>query len=130
MEVLSFYDDPNSLMEGKNEGGMCAYGSVGDVILEFDDKNCPDAGWVLFESTRGSHQDVAGVIGTVDNYVTLKLLRFMNALRPLRIKGLFTYVNTGEVDGWRLDGVALTGLQISDTGTFIGFRAVACKLNQ
>jgi hypothetical protein len=117
-------------MERKDEGEICAYGSVGDVVLELDGKDCPDAGWVFFESTRGSHQGIAGVIGTIDNYVTIKLLHFMNTLRPLRIKGLFTYVSTGEVGGWRLDGVVLTGLQISDTGTFLGFRAVACKLNR
>jgi len=117
-------------MEWKDEGRICAYGCVGDVILELNGKDCPDAGWVLFESTRGSRQDIAGVIGTIDNYVTLKLLRVMNAPRPLRIKGLFTHMNTGEVGGWMLDDVILTGLRISDTGTFIGFRAVARKLDQ
>ena len=115
-------------MERTDGGEVCGYGSIGDVILELDGNDCPDAGWVLFETARGYCKDAAGVIGTVDNYITLKLLRVMNARRPLRINGLFKYVNTGEIDRWMLDGVVLTGLQFSDTSTFIGFRAVACKL--
>jgi len=96
------------------------YRSAADVIFELDEDELIDCGWVIFENRE--LDSVVGIIGTINNYVTLRLLRHMRARRPLRVRGAFD--DAGRTCDVVLDGVIVMGGWFSDESSIIGFRAV------
>jgi len=100
------------------------YRSAADVVFELDEDELTDCGWIIFENREVD--SVIGIIGTINNYVTLRLLRHMRARRPLRVRG--TFDNAGSTYDVVLDGVTAMGGWFSDVSSIIGFRAVVARL--
>ncbi len=104
-----------------NTGTLRGYRSTGDITFDLDGTVSTDIGWVIFEVSDGSSEG-HGVIGTFNNYATLKLVRFERAQKPCRIHGDFGDGHT-EAQKWLLDDVVLTDVLSDDVTGFIGFRA-------
>ena len=115
-------------MRRDNASDVRGYRSVADVIFELDEDELTDCGWVIFEESDNKLDSVIGtigIIGTINNYVTLRLLRHMRARRPLRVRGAFD--DAGRACDAVLDRVTAMGGWFSDVSSVIGFRAVVAR---
>jgi hypothetical protein len=109
------------------EGALIRYRSVDNITLDLDGKDKSDLAWVIFEVVQGDLARTTGVLGTINNHVTLELMRLIRAQKTIRIKGAFNDRDTGETSDWTLHWIAATGARLEDTSSFIGFRAVASR---
>ena len=50
--------------------------SISDVTFDLDGELSTEIGWVVFEVSDEQPELCCGVIGTFNNYVTLRLIRF------------------------------------------------------
>ena len=109
------------------EGALIGYRSVDNIILNLDGKDKPDVAWVIFEVAQGDLARTTGVLGTINNHVTLELMRLIRAQKTIRIRGAFNDRGIGEPSDWTLHLIAATGARLEDTSSLIGFRAVASR---
>lgn len=97
------------------------YRSIADVTFDLDGKLSTETGWIVFEVSEGQPECCRGVIGTVNNHVTLRLIRFARTQRPWRIHGLFD--DGKQTRTLMLDDVVVTSIFVFDVSAFFGFRA-------
>jgi hypothetical protein len=58
------------------------YRSISDVTFNLDGERSTEIGWVVFETIDKQPESCCGVIGTINNYATLRLFRFARTQRP------------------------------------------------
>ena len=100
------------------------YRGIGDITFDLDGVLATDIGWVIFEISDGQPDRGQGVVGTFNNYATLRLIRSIRTKIPCRIHGLFDD-GAAEVNKWLLDDVVFTGTLLRDVSGIIGFRTGA-----
>ncbi len=100
------------------------YRCIGDVIFDLDGTLSSDVGWVLFEVNDEQPDRARGVVGTFNNYATLRLIRSRRTKASCRIRGLFDDGKTG-ANEWLLDNVVFTSALLRDVTGLIGFCASA-----
>ncbi len=105
------------------------YRCIGDVIIDLDGTLASDLGWVMFEVSDEQLDRARGVVGTFNNYATLRLIRSRRTKAPCRIRGLFDDGKTG-VSEWLLDDVFFTSALLRDVTGLISFRSRAGYLNE
>jgi hypothetical protein len=95
--------------------------SISDVTFDLDGELSNEIGWVVFEVNDEQPERCCGVIGTFNNYVTLRLIRFARSQRTCLIQGLF---NDGKQTRTRMpDDIAFTEIFVLDESSFVGFSA-------
>ena len=126
-KLISRRDIQRSLMVMAGEGALIGYRSVDNITFNLDGKDKSDLAWVIFEVAQGDLARTTGVLGTINNHVTLELMRLIRAQKTIRIRGAFNDRDIGETSDWTLQWIAATGARLEDTSSFIGFRAVASR---
>ncbi|MGZ4920165.1 MAG: hypothetical protein ACXVIE_08760 [Halobacteriota archaeon] len=105
-----------------DEGSVArGYRSVRQITFDLDGTLSDDIGSVVFEVSDGQSGG-QGVIGTFNNYVTLKLIRFERTQRSCCIHGWFDDGKTG-TNAWLLDDLVFTGILVRDANGLVGFHA-------
>lgn len=94
--------------------------SISDVTFDLDGELSTEIGWVVFEVSDEQPELCCGVIGTFNNYVTLKLIRFERSQRPCRVQGFFD--DRKQTRTRMLDDIAFTEILVDVSG-FVGFSA-------
>jgi hypothetical protein len=95
--------------------------SISDVTFDLDGELSTEIGWVVFEVNDEQPERCCGVIGTFNNYATLRLIRFARSQRPCRIQGFFD--DGKQTRTHMLDDIAFAEILVLDVSGFVGFSA-------
>ncbi len=111
-------------MGGAEGSTLRGYRGIGDITFDLNGTPTTDIGWVLFEVNDDQLDRGRGIVGTFNNYATLRLIRSTRTKTPCRIYGLFDDGKTRS-NTWLLDDVVFTGMLVRDASGILGFRAGA-----
>ncbi len=103
--------------------------SVDNVLFDLNGDRHVGLGWVVFEMDDGRNEQVSGAIGVNNNIFTLKLLRHLNAQKPLRIVGYFADSMNKDTQSYELDNVMPLSTLFNDEIGFILFRATVVQVH-
>lgn len=112
-------------MSEVREHELTGYRSVDDTTFDLNGELSTEIGWVVVEVSNAQLECCRGIIGTINNYATLRLMRFARAQKACQIRGDFD--NGKQMTTLMLADVVFNAFFVLDTNSFVSFSANVIK---